>query len=874
MNQRRRQHSRARLQGLTALVSTAALALGAHGTSRGDHPFETDALREPSFRTGGSCVIHDVVIHPAVPGRTPFRGSVLVRDGIIDAIGDVTAPEGVHVIQGEGRHLTPGAIDAHSHMAIDRGINESTLSITADVDIGDTINAEDVSIYRALAGGVTSAHIMHGSANAIGGRGEIIKCKWGRTADEIRFDQGTPQPIKFALGENPKRSNGGRAGSRFPDTRMGVEAIFYRAFSRAGEYQAEWAEYRAAQDRGEDPAPPRRDLRLDVLTGILEGTVDVHSHSYRADEIVMLMRAAEHFGFRVKTLHHVLEGYKVAQEIAAHGAGGSTFGDWWAYKIEAYDAIPQNAGLMTEAGVNVSLKSDSNEMMRRLFGEAAKSVRYYPEMSREDALLLITLNPAQQLGIDDRVGSIEEGKHADLVLHTGDPLSSLSRVEWTMVDGEIEFTRIDAFGLDAEPPSVAVIESSGGEAAWDPDGGETLALVSGTVHTVSGGSIPGGTVLIQDGILVGVGKDLEIPAGARVVDLSGKHLWPGQVALHTGLGLWEIGSVRGTDDLSEIGGNQPDIRVSSSLNAESAHIGVTRFNGVTRAQSAPQGGGPMMGQSALIRLAGETWEELLHVDRDMLHVSFPRTPNTADEKDERDAVTEMRKLLGEARAYGELLADAEEHGTPRPAHDSRLEALQPYIRGEKPVAMHCSNAQTILRAVQFAEEEGLKPLLMGGREAWKVADILAAKDVPVVVGPVLALPTSRFDPYDSAYANAAVLSRAGVRFAIMPGDNENPRNLAFHGAMASAFGLPREEALRAITLYPAQLLGVGNQLGSLEVGKVADVVVTDGDLLEISSRVEQVFIDGVRASMRNRQNELYGRYRDRLHRLMGTGDNR
>ena len=848
-----------------AALLFAALAAPASG---GDHAFETDALRKPTLSTKGTCVIRNVMIHSAV--RAARLGDVFVKDGDIAAIGAaLDVPAGVMAIDGTNLHLAPGVIDNHSHMAVDGSVNEGTLSITCDVDISDVIDSKDTTIYRALAGGVTAARILHGSANAIGGRHEVIKLKWGRRPAELKFP-GAKEGVKFALGENPKQASGNN-NSRFPDSRMGVEAVFLRAFSRAKEYAAEWQAFDAAKSAGKDPMPPRRDVRLDVLRGILDGSVDVHSHCYRADEILMLIRVADQYGFKLKTLQHVLEGYKVAAEMAAHGVGGSTFGDWWAYKIEAFDAIPQNAALLEQAGVLASLNSDSDEMVRRLYGEAAKSVRY-GGMDPVRALALVTLNSAKQLGLEARAGSIEVGKDADLVLFNADPLSAAARVEWTMVDGEIEFQRRDAFDLDKNPPAVRPFEEADASARpslWKAQGGGTVALVGGTLHPLSAPDIAGGTLLLQDGRIVAMGKDVPIPADARVVDVKGRHVWPGIVALDTPLGLFEIGSVAGTDDMADIGGNQPDLRASASLNADSAHIAVTRANGVTRSQSAPQGGGPVMGQSCVVRMSGETWEEMLTLDRDMLHVAYPRMQNNAKEKKKSDEEKALEKLFEEAREYARIVAEAAEKNLTPPLFDPRLEALAPYANGKKRIALHAANAQTILNALRFAKEQKLDVVMYGVAEGWKVVDVLVAEKRPVVVGPVLAMPSSPYDPYESAYANAAVLSRAGLQVAIESADNENPRNVAFHAAMANAFGLPREEALRAVTLYAARTLGLDGELGSLTVGKRGDVIVTQGELLDIRARVELVFIDGVQQSLKNRQTELYERYKARLERRQG-----
>ncbi|MBI5361960.1 MAG: amidohydrolase family protein, partial [Planctomycetes bacterium] len=829
----------------------------------GDHESELDADRKPVLITHGSCVVRNVTIHTAL--QPAFVGDVLVKDGKIAAVGKVESPEGALVIDGTGRHLAPGVVDCHSHIAVDGDVNEGTVSISAEVSTADVIDADDVSIYRALAGGVTTARILHGCANAIGGRDEVLKMKWGRKADELRF-QGGPQGIKFALGENPKRSNGGSRGERFPGSRMGVEAVFVRAFERAREYMRAWDEFAAAKQRGEHPEPPRKDVRLDVLAGILRHDVLVHSHCYRADEILMLIRASQRFGFQIATLQHVLEGYKVAHEMAEAKVGGSTFGDWWAYKIEAYDAVPQNAALMDAAGVSSSLNSDSAEMMRRLYGEAAKSVRY-AAMDPVRALALVTLNPARQLGIAEHIGSIEVGKDADLVLLSGDPLSSLSRVLWTMVDGEVEFERRDTFGLEARPPQVAALVEPAPAAAVETQG-ELVALVGATLHPVTGPDIERGTLLIRGGRIAALGASAEvaIPADARVVDAAGKHVWPGMIALGSNVGLYEIGSVPATDDQGEGGGNQPDVRTTASINAESAHIGVTRVSGITRTQTAPQNGGPIRGQSAVVRLSGDTWEEMLTVDRDMLHVRFPATSNDAKKKEKSEELKQLEKTFDGAREYARLLDEAAKGG-PRPDYDPRREALAPYVRGAKRVALYADNAQTILFALRFAREQKLDAVLYGAREGWKVADAIAREKVPVVVGPVLDLPGTRFDPYDAPFANAALLARAGASFAIMSTDNENERNLPFHAAMACAFGLPHEEAVRAITYYPARILGIERELGSLAPGKLADLVVTDGDLLEIRTRVEQLYIEGRPVPLTNRQTQLYAKYKERLERL-------
>ena len=371
------------------------------------------------------------------------KGDILIKDGKIAAIGsDLKAPGDAQIIDASGQFVSPGIIDCHSHIAIDGGINEGTVSVSSMVNIADVLNSDDISIYRDLAGGVTTANILHGSANAIGGQTIVIKLRWGQPASKLPFEGALPG-IKFALGENPKRSNYRLAGmpDRYPATRMGVEETIRSAFTEARDYRKAWDDYNKRAAAGEkNLIPPRRDLKLDPLVEVLEGKRYVHAHCYREDEILMLLRVAKEFGFHVQTLQHVLEGYKVADEIAAAGTGASTFSDWWAYKVEAYDAIPYNAALMTQRGVIVSINSDDAAEATHLNQEAAKSIRY-GGLSHDEALKLVTLNPAIQLGIDKRVGSIDVGKDADLAIYNHDPLSAYAVVEKTLIDGRVYFDR-------------------------------------------------------------------------------------------------------------------------------------------------------------------------------------------------------------------------------------------------------------------------------------------------------------------------------------------------------------------------------------------------------------------------------------------------
>lgn len=369
------------------------------------------------------------------------HGSILIKDGKIAEVGQsVKAPKDAQVIDAAGQFVIPGIIDCHSHIAAE-SINEGSVSVSSMVNMAEILNPEDIDIYRDLAGGVTSANILHGSANSIGGQTLVIKLRWGQPAAKLPFEGALPG-IKFALGENPKRSNFSVPGQprRYPATRMGVEETIRGAFSEARDYKKAWDDYNKRAASEKSLIPPRRDLRLEPLVEVLEGKRYVHSHCYREDEILMLLRVAKEFGFKVRTFQHVLEGYKVADELAAAGVGASTFSDWWAYKVEAFDAIPYNAALMTRRGVVVSINSDDAEEATHLNQEAAKSMKF-GGLSHDEALKMVTLNPAMQLGIDKRVGTIDVGKDADLAIYNHDPLSAYAVVQKTLIDGRVYFDR-------------------------------------------------------------------------------------------------------------------------------------------------------------------------------------------------------------------------------------------------------------------------------------------------------------------------------------------------------------------------------------------------------------------------------------------------
>ena len=390
-------------------------------------------------------LIQNATIWTSGPQGKLENSDLLVHRGYIAEVGaGLKAPEGATIVNAKGKHVAPGIIDCHSHMASDGGINEVGQAVTAEVRIGDFIDANDYTIYCQLGGGVTSANILHGSANPIGGQNQVVKLRWGGVSEDLKMKE-APLGIKFALGENVKQSNRSEPGDRYPQSRMGVEQIMRDRFEAAKEYQKAWANW----GKGSKGLPPRRDLELEALSEILKGERWIHCHSYRQDEILAMLRTLEDYNVRIGTLQHILEGYKVAEAMAKHGAMGSTFSDWWGYKFEVIDAIPFNGALMHRMGIVVSFNSDDNELGRHLNHEAAKAVKY-GGISESEALKFVTLNPAKQLRIEAYVGSLEVGKQADFAIWNGSPLAVTSHCEETWIDGRKYFDRTEDLAMQKQ----------------------------------------------------------------------------------------------------------------------------------------------------------------------------------------------------------------------------------------------------------------------------------------------------------------------------------------------------------------------------------------------------------------------------------------
>jgi imidazolonepropionase-like amidohydrolase len=899
-----------------ALVVALALALAQAGTPGIDGQARSDG-RIVALR-GGTVL---TVTHGVIPG-----GTVLLRDGKIAAVGrNVDIPAGADVIDLTGRFVTPGLIDAHSHIAAD-SINEGGTAVSSMTGIEDVLNPTDISIYRDLAGGLTTANVLHGSANPIGGKSAVIKLRWGKTRAKDLLFEGAMPGIKFALGENPKQlprqlRAQPNAPLRYPTTRSGVEFVIRDAFTRARAYQKSWHDYEKARSSGRaGDLPPRRDLQLEPLVEILEGKRLVHAHTYRADETLMLMRLAEEMGFRIATFQHVLEGYRVAKEMAAHGAGGSTFSDWWGYKVEAADATPYNAAIMHRKGVLVSINSDSAEHARRLNTEAAKTIKW-GGLTDEEALALVTINPAKQLRIDSRVGSLEPGKDADVTVWTRHPLSSYAIVDRVYIDGSLYYERRAderrLTELTKEKKELAAAEHAtrrntstepeapgpredgrpqngqgngahengagpdGGATARErdqapatrmPAGGSVLAITNARIHPVTAPTIEKGTILIRGSRIEALGADVTVPAVARIIDAAGGDVYPGFIDAATNMGLDEPGP-RGFDDVGELLEHNPHLRTRVAFHVESDAIPVARANGITSV-AVVQSGGVFGGEVPVMNLDGWTWEEATVKPNAGIQFAFPSltpaggrggggrgaqppAPRTFDDiRRERD-----RRLDELSKLFDQVRAYARA-GAERTT-DWSLEALVPVVERHLPLIATANRERDIRDAVAFAERAKINLVIAGGSEAAYVASLLADRGIPVILGDRLTMPARDDDFHASSYQLAGELVKAGVKVAFSSGDSTNSRLLPYHAAMSVAWGLDREQALKGLTINAAEILGVAGRIGSLERGKDANLFIAKGDPLEVRTQVTHVVIAGADVGLANKHLTLYEKYINR-----------
>ncbi len=849
----------------------------------------------------GSLAIRNLDAVWTATGEILRNVNLVMRDGVIRALAPGAAiPAGMTVIEGAGMTAIPGLIDTHSHIGMS-GTNEGSVAIVPEVRVIDALAPDDLGIYRALSGGVTTAVILHGSANPIGGQSATIKTRWGMDHPWKLLVEDAPRTVKFALGENVTRK--GRSGTgpvRFPASREGVEAIYREAFTAARAYKQAWDGY--TRNPSSVTVPPRRDLRLDALVDIMEGRVKVIAHSYRSDEIVMLMTIAEEFGFRIDLFTHILEGYKVADELAAHGAAASTFSDWWQYKLEAFDAIPYNAAIMHSKGVLTTLNSDIPWLQGTMVMELSKPVKY-GNVPKEEALRMLTAYAAKQLHMEDRIGTLEVGKEADVVLLSGDPFDSYTRVEKTIVDGVVYYDRMreattrnepirtlaaySAIGAPGSaatsdatstprPQGEAMLVSAPGRAVLTPSGaGVVTALVGATVHPVSSPAITDGVVLVQDGKILAVGPraGVQIPSGAQQVNVAGKHIYPGMIEPMTQLGMIEIESVPSARDDSETGRFNPHVSALWGVHPHSEAIPVARANGITLVHAAPTSG-PVAAAGAVVQLAGDTPPRMAVEERATLVVELPGATGQAWEpaKLEGERLEEVVQLFERAVLYADGAITRDDPTAPfepnvKASEAILLAAMLPAVNGERPVMFKARTEREVQTVLLFLDKfPKVRGVIVGGDQAHRLAPELARRNIPVVVGSMLTPTLDRDDATTAGWENAGRLHAAGVKVSFttqyVP-NTTDVRNLPYHAARAVAYGMPQDAALRAVTINAAEILGVADRAGTLEPGKRADLIVTSGDPLQIVTQVERVWINGVEQSLATRHTRLWEAFRDR-----------
>jgi len=919
------------MRALIAAVLMAATAVAADQSTT--NPYAS-TYQAPASR---ATVIRNATILTAA-GPAIEGGSILLQNGKVAAVGQtVNAPADAVVIDGTGKWITPGIIDDHSHLGVYAapGIeslqdgNEATNPNTAEVSSEHGIWPQDPQFELALAGGVTTMHILPGSANLFGGRSVTIKNVPARTADAMKFP-GAPYGLKMACGENPMRVYGNKGG---PSTRMGNVAGYRKAWQSATEYRAKWQEWKK---NGSDPAKkPDRNLQLETLMGVLDGEIRIQNHCYRADEMATMIDISKEFGFKIASFHHAVEAYKIRDLLVANDICASMWADWWGFKLEAYDGIKQNIALVQEAGGCAIVHSDSADGTQRLNQEAAKAIRAGADagitISRADAMKWLSINPAKALGIDKMTGSLETGKNADVVVWSGDPFSVYAHADLVFIDGAQVFNRADRtrlprsdFQIGILPPLGAGPVSTAGQSGAGPEPnrsqtgaapepnrnqtgaglepnrsqtgarsepnrsqtgarpapeggqtpspaaprgvpatGEVVAVTNARILPVSGAPIERGTLVIRGGRIAAVGANATVPPGARVVDAAGKTVTPGFIDSVIQTGIVEIPlSAEGTADE-----NTTDARVSAAFsvvdafNGNSTVIPVTRVEGITRALVTPAGtGNVLVGQGAVMDLSGaQVPDSVTRAPAAMVGLLGEQGAGVAGGS-RATAILRLREILQDAKDYGTNRA-AFNTGQRREYARSRLdlEALQPVLKGQIPLAILANRASDLLAAMRLADEFGVRLVLVGASEGWMVAPQLAQARVPVVVKALTDIPS--FDSLGATLENAARLSRAGVTIALTSFDTQNSRNLRQDAGNAIANGMDRDAALRAVTLTPAQLWGVADRVGSLDVGKDADVVIWSGDPFELTSGADRVFIKGVEVPRDTRQKALLDRYR-------------
>ncbi|HEV3145426.1 MAG TPA: amidohydrolase family protein [Gemmataceae bacterium] len=802
-------------------------------------------------------------------------GALVIDQGKILAVGktaEVTIPEGAQRRDATGLTIIPGLVDTHSHIGIyprpavpaHSDGNEMSGPVQPGLRAIDAIWPDDPGIRMARAGGITTANIMPGSGNAIGGQTLYVKLR-GNTIEEMRIVPATVLGgLKMANGENPK--NYGRR-SQAPFTRMKVAALQREQFVKAKDYQQKWAAYRKAQEDGKTMPAPEKDPAMDSLVEVLEHKRTVHFHSHRADDLMTAMRIAEEFGFEL-VLQHATEGYRVAEEIAKRKIPCSlTLVDSPGGKAEVMNLVEENAALLNKAGVLVAINTDDFITESRFFLRTG-AIAVRGGMPELEALKALTINPAKMLHLDDRLGSLEKGKDADFVILSGNPFSVYTHVLETWIDGKRVFQRENprdfsyqagGYALDSSraPKMPAAIKPLATLPAPElkqqsvqvgAQKAKALAIRAGRIHTASNGIIEKGVIVIEDGKIVAVGEadKIDLPADVRI--LAAAEVTPGLIDAHTVVGLSGALNTPADQDQDESSDpNQADLRVLDSFNTEEALLEFLRQNGITTVHAMPGRVNVFAGQTGVFHTYGLTAEKaklrfpagILVNLGEVPKASYPnKTPLT------RMAVAGLvRTTFTQAKEHARKRAD-DPAKTP---HNLKLEALEPALARKLPVVFSAQRADDLMTALRLAKEFDLNPILDLCTEGYLISDEISKAKAPVIVHPAMQRIASSMETVNSFTGNAGFLADHGIPIALGTGYEgyvPKTRVLRFEMGIAAVNGLGRDRAIKAATLDAAKLLQIDDRTGSIEKGKMADLVLYDGDPLENATHVIFTIIEG------------------------------
>jgi len=806
------------------------------------------------------------------------RGVLIVHKGKIVAVGpmeEVQIPRQAVVRDVSGKTIIPGLVDTHSHIGIfgRPGVsahadgNEMTGPVQPGLRAIDAINPDDPGIKMAVAGGVTTANIMPGSGNAIGGQTLYVKLR-GALVDVMRILKGLVLGgIKFANGENPIGVYGKKGMA--PGTRMKVAALQREQLVKARAYKQKWDRYKKDKADGKKTTPPDIDLNLEPLVQVLERKRTVHFHCHRADDIMTAVRLSEEFNFEL-VLQHCTEGYRVAEELAKRKMWVSlTLVDSPGGKPEVLGLLEENAAILHKAGVKVAINTDDFVTESRFFLRTG-AIAVRGGLSEDAALKALTLHGAEMLHVEDRCGSLEKGKDADFVVLSGAPFSVYTQVLETYIEGEKVFdrarhqdwtyqaggfaladkTRLPKQTSALKPPAAVKVPKVPTNAAPFKDSPKQFVVYAGRIHTVSGENIDNGVILVKEGKIAHVGPraGFKLPQGTPV--LTAAVVTPGLIDAHTVVGASGILNMAKADqDQDELSDpNQADLRILDSFNPNEALLDFIRRQGVTVIHALPGRANVIAGQTGIFRTYGATAERMAVRFPAGILVNLGEIPKRAyggKAPGTRMATAGMvRNAFSQAASHARKRKAADEDKRPSP--NLKLEALEPALKGDIPVIFSAHRSDDLMTALRLAQEFKLRPILSLATEGYLIPGPIAKSQAPVIVHPTMQRPSS-LETFNGCLGNAAVLADHKIPMSIgtaFEGYVPKTRVLRYEAAMAMVNGLGHERALRSITLDAAKLLGIDNRYGSIEVGKVADLVLYDGDPFEHATHVSYTLMDG------------------------------